>query len=331
MTRLEVLMPTYRHAAYVEQAIESVLAQRTTDVEVVLLISDDGSDDGTPDIIRRYAQRYPERIRTRFVDPATKRHDSTDPLPGRATLIAHYRWATAEYVGLLEGDDYWIDEHKVQLQVDHLRAHPEQSFCFTNAYNEYDGARRVDYVRSWLKGRTPEAVLGQRDIVAANFIPTAGVVYRRACFPEIPEAFHTVAALDWILYIALTEHGDIGFLDRFSAVRRVHEGGVISMKPLLEKIERNFHLLDRIDVMTHERWSDLLNDRRVDLARMALKEASAKGDVTAGIAYLERINSTPAWRSRMSAKELLYHTLSFRYPGLHRLTNRVLGSWYTAP
>lgn len=322
MTTLEVLMPTYRHAAFVEQAIDSVLSQRLRDVGVTLLISDDGSDDGTQDILKRYASRYPDRIRLRLRDPATK-DDMGDELPGRNTLIAHYRWASAEFIGLLEGDDHYIDNDKLQVQVDHLRAHPDLSFCATNAYNEYPGPRREDYVRGWL-GTWPAGTLTQRDIVARNFIPTAGVVYRRDRFPEIPNAFHTVAALDWILYIALTEHGGFQMLDRMSAVRRVHAGGVISMKDPLVKIDRNLHLLGEIDRMTHEHHRDLTDARRAELCRDAIRTAVDRGSPEQGEKYLRLLTRTGSLRRITGRRERLRATLLVRYPLAARLLYRVL-------
>ena len=315
-------MPTYRHAAFVEQAIDSVLSQRLRDVAVTLLISDDGSDDGTQEILQRYADRYPERIKLRLRDPSTK-DDMADELPGRQTLISHYRWATAEYIGLLEGDDYFIDDDKLQVQVDHLRAHPALSFCSTNAYNEYPGPRREDYIRGWL-GKWPGGTLMQRDIVTRNFLPTAGVVYRSDRFPAIPAAFHIVAALDWILYIALTEGGGFEVLDRFSAVRRVHAGGVISMKDPLVKIDRNLTLLTEIDRMTGVRHTDLIDPRRADLCRQAIQLAVDKGEPAQGAKYLQLLTGPGTLRAQTSARERLRATLLVGYPRIARLLNRAL-------
>lgn len=311
-------MPTYRHAAFVEQAIESVLCQRLRDVEVVLLISDDGSDDDTPTILQRYAQRYPDRIRLRLRDPATK-NDQHEDLPGRQTLINHYRWATAEFIGLLEGDDYFIDADKLQIQVDHLRANPELSFCSTNAYNEYEGNRRVDYVRGWLGGAFPQGTLTQSDIVAKNFVPTAGVVYRLDRFKEIPAPFHTVAALDWILYIALTDHGGFQLLDRFSAVRRVHAGGVISMKDLLVKIDRSLHQLTEVDGMTSGRYRTTTDQRRIELCRMAIQHAVDTKEPERGSPYLALLKESRSLRAGTTLRERFRAELLVNYPKFARL------------
>jgi glycosyltransferase involved in cell wall biosynthesis len=323
MTQLEVLMPTYRHAAFVEQAMDSVLGQRTRDVQVRLLISDDGSDDDTPVILQRYAQRYPQQISLRLRNAATKK-DQQDTLPGRDSLIAHYRWATAEYIGLLEGDDYYIDPDKLQDQVDHLRANPHLSFNATNAYNEYEDDRREDYVRGFLGGNFPEKELAQSDIVSANFVPTAGVVFRLDRFPAIPRPFHTVAALDWILYIALTDHGGFQLLNRYSAVRRVHAGGVISMKDPLLKCDRNLHLLQEINSMTAGRYGHLIAQRRIELCRLALQRAVDIGQPKRGAPYLRALHAEPSWRQQAGLRERMRSYVLVHHPSLARVLHRLL-------
>ena len=59
---VSVVMLTYFHEDYIAQALDSVLSQETT-VRYEILIGDDASQDRTPDIIREYAQRYPDIIR----------------------------------------------------------------------------------------------------------------------------------------------------------------------------------------------------------------------------------------------------------------------------
>ncbi len=315
-----VHMPAYRHAAFIAQAIDSVLAQKT-DFDVHILIGEDGSDDSTPDICREYERLYPDRIRVIYRD-RSKKTDYADSLPGRQNVIDLYKQATGEFVALLEGDDYWIDTNKLQAQVDHLRAHPEQSFCFTNAYNLYPSGKREDYVRGWLGGKLPEAEMQQRDIVAKNFIPTAGVMYRRDRLTRYPPIFQTVAALDQVLYITLAEQGGFGFLDRMSAVRRIHEGGVVSMKGLLVKIDRSLHQLQEIDVMTEGRYAELLLDRRAELNRMAIQHAVDSGEPEKGAKYLKELVKHPGLRERTSTRELLRSGILVHTPALARIVHR---------
>lgn len=65
MTRpdISVIILTYNQQHTIAQAIESVLAQDTSEYRVEIVIGDDGSTDATREICSGYAARYPERIR----------------------------------------------------------------------------------------------------------------------------------------------------------------------------------------------------------------------------------------------------------------------------
>lgn len=110
-----VLITTYNQERYIAQTIESVLAQKT-DFPFEIYISEDCGTDGTRAILQQYASRYPDLIRLNL----------------RSQNVGISRnWyeglcaARGEFVCTLEGDDWWLDDHKLQKQVDFLRAHPD--------------------------------------------------------------------------------------------------------------------------------------------------------------------------------------------------------------
>lgn len=110
-----VLITTYNQQQYIGQAIDSVLAQKT-DFPFEIYISEDCGTDGTRAILQDYAQRYPQQIRLNL----------------RSENVGISRnWyeglcaARGEFVCTLEGDDWWLDEYKLQKQVDFLQAHPD--------------------------------------------------------------------------------------------------------------------------------------------------------------------------------------------------------------
>ena len=110
-----VLITTYNQEGYIAQAIDSVLAQKT-DFPFEIYISEDCGTDGTRAILQDYARRYPDIIRLNL----------------RSENVGISRnWyeglcaARGEFVCTLEGDDWWLDENKLQMQVDFLRSHPD--------------------------------------------------------------------------------------------------------------------------------------------------------------------------------------------------------------
>ena len=112
-------MITYNHAPYIEQALGSVLRQKT-DFPMEILVGDDCSTDETPRIIEAWAQRFPEQIK------AVLRPKNLGATKNFYDLITRAR---GEYIAYLEGDDYWTDDTKLQKQVDLLEGHREYIGC----------------------------------------------------------------------------------------------------------------------------------------------------------------------------------------------------------
>lgn len=118
---VSVLMPAYNHGKYIRHAIESFLAQRQVDAE--LLIGNDASTDDTLQIAQEYASLHPDKIRV-------------ISNPRNLGLIGNYRslveHSSARYLAILESDDYWTDPLKLNRQVAWLEGHPECGLVFTS-------------------------------------------------------------------------------------------------------------------------------------------------------------------------------------------------------
>lgn len=117
-----ILLVSYNHASYIRKAIESVLEQKTQ-YEYKIHIFDDGSTDGTKEIINEYASKYPEKIKA-FIS------EKNQGAP--INFWNAYKSVDTKYCAILECDDYWCDENKLELQISALEQHPECSFCAHN-------------------------------------------------------------------------------------------------------------------------------------------------------------------------------------------------------
>lgn len=112
---VSAIIPFLNGQEYIEEAIESVLAQTYDRWELWLV--DDGSTDGSTRIARRYAAQHPRKIRYLEHD----RHENRGASASRNLGIRH---AHGEYVAFLDCDDVWLPE-KLEQQVALLEAHPE--------------------------------------------------------------------------------------------------------------------------------------------------------------------------------------------------------------
>ena len=117
---------TYNHELYISKALDGFLMQKTT-FPFEIVIHDDASTDKTADIIREYTEKFPKIIKPIFeTENQYSKHDGS---LGRIMNAA----CKGKYIAFCEGDDYWIDENKQQIQVDFLEKHLDYTMCFHDA------------------------------------------------------------------------------------------------------------------------------------------------------------------------------------------------------
>lgn len=117
--RLTVLVVTYNHKEYIEQCLNSILMQKTN-FDFIVKIVDDCSTDGTTEIVKKYEEKYSNRI------SAIIREKNLGVLDSVYPLLCDI---DTEYFYIIDGDDYIIDDNKFQMQIDVLDKHPECTIC----------------------------------------------------------------------------------------------------------------------------------------------------------------------------------------------------------
>jgi glycosyltransferase involved in cell wall biosynthesis len=231
--KVSVFMLTYNHEAWIAAAIESALAQ-VAPFPVEIVVADDCSTDGTRAIVREYAQRRPETIRT-F-------------LPERNLGVAGIwlqaaRHCRGEYVAILEGDDYWTSPAKLARQATLLDSHRDWVSCFHGAtlFHESGGFPA--------RPATPafdHHEFALDEVLRACFIPFLTVMFRREALAGVPEWIFTYAWFDWLFHIHCARQGKIGHFEEDLAAYRVHEGGNWSARDRSSQIEEDIRVYERL-------------------------------------------------------------------------------------
>jgi len=141
--KVSVLITTYNLEKYIRQTLDSVLMQKTNFSHEVL-VGDDGSTDGTIEIIKEYQSRYPEKIKL-FVMPRESGKEYNRVERSAANRLNLLEKATGEYCCFLDGDDYYLDETKLQRQVDVLEKEENQDcvMCAHNLFLTYETGEKV--------------------------------------------------------------------------------------------------------------------------------------------------------------------------------------------
>lgn len=120
--KVSVYCLAYNHEKYIRDALEGFVNQKTN-FKYEVIVHDDASTDNTADIIREYAEKYPDIIK-----PIYQKENQHSK---KVKIIKKYILPkmSGKYVAVCEGDDYWTDENKLQLQYDAMEQHPECSMC----------------------------------------------------------------------------------------------------------------------------------------------------------------------------------------------------------
>jgi glycosyltransferase involved in cell wall biosynthesis len=211
--KVSVLMLTFNQEKYVNEAIKGVMNQET-EFTFQLVIGDDCSTDQTLQICKKWQGRYPSRI----VILENERNKGL-----QQNFIRTYNACNCVYMAICEGDDYWIDKHKLQRQVKFLDLHPDFSTCIHRVVNYYEEDRSMS-----LSNGGQKRVTNIIDLAQSNYISNVSAVFRKGLFGPLPEWFSEVSTYDYAVHLLNAQFGKIYYMPRCMAVYRKHNSAIWS-------------------------------------------------------------------------------------------------------
>ena len=132
---LTVSCTAYNQESYIAQTLDGFLMQKTN-FPFEVIVHDDASIDKTSTIIREYEKKFPAIIRPIY---ETENQYSKNDGSISKIMVPLYK---GKYIAYCEGDDYWIDEKKLQMQVDFLEENLDYGMCYTN-FNIYNQDKKL--------------------------------------------------------------------------------------------------------------------------------------------------------------------------------------------
>lgn len=233
---VSIFMLTYNQEQFIEQTIESILLQKTN-FTFQLVIGEDCSTDTTRIICEKYAHDYGDKIK---LLPSPKQNIG---------LIANYmRTISAcdgKYIAICDGDDYWIDEYKLQKQVDFLDKNPEYSIVYTAVKRLYADGKMMDSTYT-----INNKIVDFDDLIFDNFIHSVTAMFRNIQTKEnnIPSWISNFPFGDWQTYLWILKDGSkIHFMADVTAVYRMNIGvSSTYMKKNSVFIEILIHILEHV-------------------------------------------------------------------------------------
>lgn len=172
--KFSFIMVSYNEVEYLEQAIKSCLNQKLDDFEIV--IGDDGSTDGSIDLIKKYVETYPEIFRYSISDRAdiVEVKDIIPSFRVSNVITRSLDMAKGEYCVVLSGDDYFYETNFFNNAIGFLDKHPD--------YVSYVGG----YEKVW-EDRLPIAdyiSYPQKIYWARKYIHLSAFVFRKSVYDK---------------------------------------------------------------------------------------------------------------------------------------------------
>lgn len=217
--KVTVICMAYNHEKYIRDALDGFVSQKTN-FKFEVIVHDDASTDGTPDIIRSYEKMYPDIIKPIF----QKVNQS------KMGINKYYKFvlpvSQGEFIALCEGDDYWTNPLKLQKQYDYMMIHPNCSLVVHNTKRVYMGS---GYKKAFL----PKSfdVSGKCEFSADEVIMnhmlfhTSALFFRKRFYSKNEEFIKHHQSYDYLIKSLLATEGDVHYIPEIMSVYRMGTAG----------------------------------------------------------------------------------------------------------
>lgn len=219
---VSVIIVCYNQEKYIAKALTSALAQKG-DFTYEIIVSDDGSADGTPKIIEDFCKKHPKIMR---------RIGGTQNVGISANFKRCFEEAAGEFVAVLEGDDYWLDDRNLKDKLEFIRKNPECSMVFSKTQMLFEE-----------KGELEIRYLDRQNRIASNKVtgldflldPSMNLIvnfsscfFRTDLMRTLPQRIYDYRLSEISVAFFLEQHGPIGYINKPLSAYRHHGGGAWS-------------------------------------------------------------------------------------------------------
>lgn len=283
MTRvlISVVIPSYNRADTVGQTIESILAQKV-DADVEIVIGDDCSTDNAREVLTRYKEQHPDTIKLLF-------HEKNMGLGANwATCV---KACKGKYICNCDNDDYWHNEHKLQIQLDYMESHPESNVLLTNHRTHNRSTGEIKECKAYIDRTMPlqEAIdSGHTAYCNATIMYRADFIKKYLPLDDFIK-YHFYLQ-DWTAWIILSGYTDFDIIEDSTATFGIETVSItrpVEYEKLQERLDKEFFGYKYVhDMFPNLTWDEPGWYKYVDAMMMNL--AFRRGDYKKAKQYAKK-------------------------------------------
>ena len=248
-----VVCLTYNHEKFLKNALDSFISQKVN-YPFRVIVHDDASTDKTTEIMLEYEKKYPELFTMIY-----EKENQFSKLNGIGGI---YREIIAplvheKYVALCEGDDYWTDPLKIQIQADYMEKNSDCPMCVHDTMLVDPDGNNIKR----LNGSDNEQFYNMKNVLFdwGNCFHTTSFFCRREIIFERPREFYMNWVDDWALSIYAASIGKISYIGRVMSCFRCQNSESQTSKSGKDLSIKINHFIDAID--SWERMNEYTNKK----------------------------------------------------------------------
>lgn len=288
MPKVSVMMPVYNAEKFLSQALDSILNQDFQDFHIV--VSDDASTDNSVEIIKKYVEKYPDKITALF---------NTSNIGVTENCNRALSYCQGKYVSLFAGDDIMLPG-KFSKQVALMDDNP----CCVLSYHPVEifdsDSGKVLFVTNQ---RAKDDVFTTEDLLLKGGIAGGcSIMIRRDAIPNVGYDSRLKTVSDWLFFLEISMKGTLCKVDEVLAKYRKHSGGASQMTYKL--LEESLYALDIFE----NKFSEHYFFKNIIY--------SAKARYIAGESFRQLVNS-PVLALKLASDVMLIKPFSIKYKVLY--------------
>lgn len=264
--KVNIILITYNHAAYICQTLESILMQKVS-ANVEIIVADDCSPDNTVDLIRKYEDKTSFRFTY-----LSKEHNTG--------YIKNYQQAfaacTGDYIAVMEGDDYWVKPNHLQNHIDFLERYIDASMSYNRHIRLFEDQNREE-IFEWAESNDFEQVTTEQLALGNRIGNLSCCMFRGKHIQDIDPKLFDMEIADWMLGMYMGQFGPLLYLKDVTSAYRIHDNGQWSRMTENEQFARIIELINEYDKYFSYKYTESFTKHKRRIEILLYGDKSLKG------------------------------------------------------
>ncbi len=211
-TVVSICCITFNHKEVIEDALDGFLMQ-ITEYSFNIFVGDDCSTDGTREILNKYITKYPNIIQL---------VTSEGNVGIQNNSLRTMKACTGEFIALCDGDDYWIDNSKLQIQINEMESNKEYSISFHPSFMQLSDNSIKSNDFSYKKHYSVSEIINSE----FHLVPTNSIIFKKYVVNMLNDHLFLESPVNdvWIRVMASIPNGAL-FINKAMSIYRVQLSG----------------------------------------------------------------------------------------------------------